>query len=134
MQEIRSSNPPVDTGICDPSKSRARHHRIFMLLLYLWNSDMGKFFMKANKKKNQIQNLVSIRKIAEKPNPVIVKNILFIHAWSCCDSTWVVFNKGKTALMKLIAKEDREVLDICSIFHKTSATPQEIRKVGENCL
>ena len=29
MQEIRSSNPPVPvvTGICDSSKSRARHHR-----------------------------------------------------------------------------------------------------------
>ena len=26
MQEIRSSNPPVITGICDPNKSRARHH------------------------------------------------------------------------------------------------------------
>ena len=27
MQEIRSSNPPVVTGICDPNKSRARHHQ-----------------------------------------------------------------------------------------------------------
>ena len=27
MQEIRSSNPPVVSGICDPNKSRARHHR-----------------------------------------------------------------------------------------------------------
>ena len=27
MQVIRSSNPPVVTGICDPNKSRARHHR-----------------------------------------------------------------------------------------------------------
>ena len=26
MQEIRSSNPPVVTEICDPNKSRARHH------------------------------------------------------------------------------------------------------------
>ena len=26
MQEIRSSNPPVVNRICDPNKSRARHH------------------------------------------------------------------------------------------------------------
>ena len=26
MQQIRSSNPPVITGICDPIKPRARHH------------------------------------------------------------------------------------------------------------
>ena len=29
MQEIRSSNPPVVTGICDPNKFRARHHLSF---------------------------------------------------------------------------------------------------------
>ena len=29
MQEIRSSNPSVVNGICDPSKSRARHHRSY---------------------------------------------------------------------------------------------------------
>ena len=29
MQEIRSSNPPVITAICDPNKSQARHHRSF---------------------------------------------------------------------------------------------------------
>ena len=26
MQEIRSSNPPVVAGICDPNKSRAQQH------------------------------------------------------------------------------------------------------------
>ena len=39
MQEIRSSNPPVATGICDPNKSRTRHHRslIFALKLHSRN-------------------------------------------------------------------------------------------------
>ena len=31
MQEIRSSNPPVVTGICDPNKSRVRNHRSLKL-------------------------------------------------------------------------------------------------------
>ena len=31
MQEIRSSNPPVVAGICDPNKYRARHHRSLRL-------------------------------------------------------------------------------------------------------
>ena len=26
MQEVRSSNPPMVTEICDPNKYRARHH------------------------------------------------------------------------------------------------------------
>ena len=29
MQEIRSSNPHMVTGICDPNKSWARHNRSF---------------------------------------------------------------------------------------------------------
>ena len=33
LQEIRSSNPPVVTGICDPNKSRARHHRKVTIFL-----------------------------------------------------------------------------------------------------
>ena len=31
MQEIFSSNPSAVTGICDPNKSRARHHRSLKL-------------------------------------------------------------------------------------------------------
>ena len=41
MQEIRSSNPLVVTAICDPNKTRARHHRSLKLgskLKYLKNN------------------------------------------------------------------------------------------------
>ena len=31
MQEIRSSNSLVVTGICDPNKSRARRHHILVI-------------------------------------------------------------------------------------------------------
>ena len=31
MQEIRSSNPPVVAGICDPNKSRTRYHHSLKL-------------------------------------------------------------------------------------------------------
>ena len=31
MREICSSKPPVVTGICDPNKSQARHHRSLKL-------------------------------------------------------------------------------------------------------
>ena len=35
MQEIRSSNSHMNTGICNPNKSRARHHRSLKLGLKL---------------------------------------------------------------------------------------------------
>ena len=42
-----------------------------------------------------------------------------------CDSTSAILNKDKPALMKLMKPQ---VLDICSIFDKTDATPEEIGK------
>ena len=35
MHKICSSNPPVVTGICDPNKSQAQHHRSLKLGLKL---------------------------------------------------------------------------------------------------
>ena len=35
MQDIRSSNPPKVAGVCDPNKSRVRHHRSLKLGLKL---------------------------------------------------------------------------------------------------
>ena len=71
---------------------------------------------------------MSIRKIGERLNHVIVKNTLFIHAWSGCDTMSAKFNQGKTAPVKPIAKRDRQVFDICSTFNKTDSTPEEIGK------
>ena len=90
--------------------------------------------MKTNKNKNQVQKSMSIRKTAERLNPVIFKNILFIHAWSGCDTKSAIFNKGKTALMKQIAIRDCKVLDISSTFDKTDATLEKLKKLELNCL
>ena len=54
MQEIRSSNRPVDTGISDPNKFQARHYRSLRLgpkLKYL------KFFFK-NHAENEVRRIV----------------------------------------------------------------------------
>ena len=58
MQEIRSSNLPIITGICDPNKARARHHRslkfgpklkylfIFLFFYYLsFNLSLKKYWI-----------------------------------------------------------------------------------------
>ena len=49
MQEIRSSNPPVFTGICDPNNSRARHHR----KKNLFGQKKAKNFLELNLSKNE---------------------------------------------------------------------------------
>ena len=45
MQEIRSLKPPVVTGICDPNKSRTRHHRSFKKVIGLMKDELGRKIM-----------------------------------------------------------------------------------------
>ena len=55
MQEVRSSNPPVVTGFCDPNKSRTRHHRNVKTNsvnpLHLIFSKVNEYVEKINKNK-----------------------------------------------------------------------------------
>ena len=39
-----------------------------------------------------------------------------------------MFNQGKTAILNLIEKENRQVLEICDIFGNPSATQEDIVK------
>ena len=41
-----------------------------------------------------------------------------------------MFNQGKTTILNLIQKENRQVLEICDIFGKHSATQEDIGKAG----
>ena len=66
MQEIRSSNPPVVTGICDPSKSRARHHRSQSAKQELNDRNIVKDSQNAKNKETSKQNLNNITKNMEK--------------------------------------------------------------------
>ena len=43
------------------------------------------------------------------------------NAWSGCDATSTTLDQGKTVSMKLITKENREVLDICSTIDQVDA-------------
>ena len=41
-----------------------------------------------------------------------------------------MFNQGKTAILNLIEKENRQVLEICDIFGNPTATQEDIGKAG----
>ena len=56
MQEIRSSNPPVVTGICDPNKSGARHHRSCEKMFTLGKEN--ECFRNENKKQQAIMKML----------------------------------------------------------------------------
>ena len=57
-------------------------------------------------KKEAGKKLTNVRRVAENLNYNVIKNLLFIHACSVCDTTSAILNQGKTALMKFIANNN----------------------------
>ena len=67
-----------------------------------------------------------------KAGTLIVSHLLFLHAWSGCDSISATFGQGKTSLIKKI-QVDAEVQRISSSISNSQVTAKEVGKAGA-CL
>ena len=79
-------------------------------------------------KKNKKKNLVNVRKVMTDLSPLVVKNLLFIPAWSGCATTSAIFNQGKTMVMKMIDTKNSKVLKVCQVFNLMEVTPKAVTK------
>ena len=79
-------------------------------------------------KKNKKKNLVNVRKVMTDLSPLVVKNLLFIPAWSGCATTSAIFNQGKTMVMKMIDTKNSKVLKVCQVFNLMEVTPKAVIK------
>ena len=59
---------------------------------------------------------------------VITANILFLHAWSGCDTTSATYGHGKTSLLKKI-KNSEELQQISSSMCDPDATAEQLVKL-----
>ena len=73
------------------------------------------FLSYATKKSKTGLQMFRIREIMESIGQKIVKNILFLHAWSGCDITSATFGQGKVALLKH-AKSKEDIRSISQLF------------------
>ena len=70
-----------------------------------------------------------IRDLIDKAGKLVVSHLLFIHAWSGCDTTSATFGQGKTNLVKKIQAHE-EVQHISSLMTNPCSTAEEIGKAG----
>ena len=70
-----------------------------------------------------------ISDLITKAGHVLKSHLLFLHAWSGCDTTSATFGHGKTSLLKRI-KESKEMQQISSLMSEHSATAEQIGKAG----
>ena len=101
---------------------------IFLLLVSHMEDQMADiYFMSETAKKTWR----SIRKIINSMEPVVKKHILFLHAWTGCDTTSSIYGQGKTSLIKKI-KSSRELQRHAEIISNPWAEENEVVEAGEN--
>ena len=99
---------------------------ILVLLIHHWKMNMSVVYFKS-----EAQEMVwKIQDIINNAGELLALHILFIHAWSGCDTTSATFGQGKTFLLKTFNKEFEELQQISSIFSEFRITAEEVGKAG----
>jgi len=77
-----------------------------------------------------------IQDIVESTGELLTSYILFIHAWSGCDTTSPTYGQGKTFLLKKFNKESEELQHISSILSNSQIQYQQkkLAKLVIMCL
>ena len=126
---VINCNADADTKIVSTALTAAKEHPttvvaddtdIAVMLLYHWEDKMSPiyFLQERGKKCWSIKNLQC--EIAS-----IKPYLLFIHAWSGCDTTSALFGKGKPSFLKLVSKS-KQLQKASDVMNDFWATREEV--------
>jgi hypothetical protein len=87
------------------------------------------YILKPEKGKNS-QQIYSTKSIIDK---TATDHILFLHAFSGCDTTSALFNQGKMKFINVLRKNP-DLNEIIQVFKNPNADPEIIAKAGERVL
>ena len=92
---------------------------------------MSDFYFQSELIKSQRKNVNKwkIRELAANAGQVNDPNILFIHAWSGCDTTRATFGHGKTSLMKKV-QDSKELQELRRMMCDPLITAEQVGKAG----
>ena len=99
---------------------------VFLLLVSHMEDQMANIYFMSEKSKKTW----SIRKIVNIIEPVVKKHILFLHAWTGCDTTSSIYGQGKTSLIKKIMSS-KELQRHAEIISDPWAEENEVVQAGE---
>ena len=81
---------------------------VLILLMYHWKESMADVYFISEPKKSQKTGLQvwRIYDLISKAGKMLTSHLLFINAWSGCDTTSATFGMGKTNLVKKIQSSE----------------------------
>ena len=101
---------------------------VLVLLMYHWKENMTDVYFQC---KSQKKGIISwkINDLVTDAGEVVISHLIFVHAWSGCDTTSATFGQGKASLLKKL-KESEVLQDISLLMSDPHATAEQIGKAG----
>ena len=99
---------------------------VFVLLIYHYKDGMNDVYFHSDKACKTWE----IGQIVTNIGPVMQHHLLFLHAWTGCDSTSAIYGHGKTSLIRKLEK-DEILQQQAKIISNPWATHEEIAAVSE---
>ena len=105
---------------------------ILILLLYHFKSGMQDVLLKTGSKKchKRVTKIVDIRETVSTIDVTIIPSLLFVHAWSGCDTTSAIFGHSKVSVLRKL-QNTSEMKNISYIFNRYNATQEDISIAGQ---
>lgn len=98
---------------------------LLLLLYYVVEANCTELYFRSDKTSSNVYNIKILKGILGKP---VCRSLLFIYAFTGCDSTSRVFGIGKKSVFQRIIKEDEELIECSKLF----CLPQQTQDVVES--
>ena len=105
---------------------------VIAMLLYHWEDSMSQILVRSELKQKGhiVYKQLDIGMASSLLKPEIKHLILFMHAFSGCNTTYSIYEKGKGSIVKLIEKSS-DAQNISRIFMNDAASKEDIGEAGQ---
>ena len=98
---------------------------VILLLVYHMKETMADIYFCSDKSRKTW----NIRDIIKSVTPLVKHHVLFLHAWTGCDTTSAIFGQGKTSLVKKL-QSSREMQKLSDIICDPWAKQDQVAEAG----
>ena len=99
--------------------------------MHHWMDTMADIYFLSETKKSQKKSLQvwKICDLISKAGKIVTDHLLFIHAWTGCDTTSATYGHGKAIVLKKIHVSE-EIQRIAHLMYNYSVTLEEVGRAG----